>query len=52
MTSTSLCICPVRSIGGRTLPASLPGPVTQRISDAYAKFVDCNFVAQYLKHLA
>lgn len=52
MTSTSLCICPVRSIGGRVLPTPLPGPITQRISDAYAKFVDCDFVAQYLKHLA
>jgi len=51
MTSTSLCICPVRSIGGRKLPAPLPGPVTKRISDAYAKFVDCDFVAQYLTHL-
>jgi branched-chain amino acid aminotransferase len=51
MTSTSLCICPVRSLGGRQLPAPLPGRVTKRISDAYAKFVDCDFVAQYLKHL-
>ena len=52
MTSTSLCICPVRSIGGRMMPAPLPGTVTKRISDAYARFVDCDFVAQYLKHLA
>jgi branched-chain amino acid aminotransferase len=52
MTSTSLCICPVRSLGGRVLPAPLPGPITKQISDAYAKFVDCDFVAQYLKHLA
>jgi branched-chain amino acid aminotransferase len=51
MTSTSLCICPVRSIGGRALPAPLPGPVTKRISDAYARLVNCDFVAQYLKHL-
>ena len=51
MTSTSLCICPVRSLGGRVLPAPLPGPITRRISDAYARFVDCDFVAQYLKHL-
>ena len=51
MTSTSLCICPVRSIGGRVLPTPLPGPVTKRISDAYVRFVDCDFVAQYLKHL-
>jgi len=52
MTSTSLCICPVRSIGGRALPSPLPGPVTNKISGAYAKFVNCDFVAQYLKHLA
>jgi branched-chain amino acid aminotransferase len=52
MTSTSLCICPVRSIGGRMLPAPLPGPVTKRITEAYARAVDCDFVAQYLKHLA
>ena len=51
MTSTSLCICPVRSIAGRALPAPIPGPLTQRISDAYARHVDCDFVAQYLKHL-
>ena len=52
MTSTSLCICPVRSIGGRPLPGRLPGPVTRRLSEAYAKEVDCDFVAQYLRHLA
>ena len=52
MTSTSLCICPVRSIGGRPLPAPLPGPVTRRLSEAYSKEVDCDFVAQYLRHLA
>jgi len=51
MTSTSLCICPVRSIGGRPLPGPLPGPVTRRLSEAYAKEVDCDFVAQYLRHL-
>jgi len=52
MTSTSLCICPVRSIGGRALPGPLPGPVTRRLSEAYAREVDCDFVAQYLRHLA
>jgi branched-chain amino acid aminotransferase len=51
MTSTSLCICPVRSLGGRKMPLPVPGPVTKRISDAYAASVDCDFVAQYLKHL-
>ena len=52
MTSTSLCLCPVRSIGGRTLSGPLPGPVTRRLSEAYARAVDCDFVAQYLTHLA
>jgi branched-chain amino acid aminotransferase len=52
LTSTSLCICPVQSIndvkigGGR-----LPGPVTQQLTDAYRRFVDHDFVAQYLKRL-
>jgi branched-chain amino acid aminotransferase len=52
MTSTSLCICPVRSIGGRKLPGPIPGPVTRRLSEAYAREVDCDFVAQYLAHLS
>jgi branched-chain amino acid aminotransferase len=51
MTSTSLCICPVRSIGGRVLPAPLPGPVTQRLNEAYAREIGCDFAAQYLRHL-
>ncbi len=51
MTSTSLCICPVRSIGGRALPTPLPGPVTRRLIAAYMESVGCDFVAQYLKHL-
>jgi branched-chain amino acid aminotransferase len=51
MTSTSLCICPVRSIGGRKLPTPVPGPITQNLTAAYSKSVDCDFVAQYLKHL-
>jgi branched-chain amino acid aminotransferase len=51
MTSTSLCICPVRGIAGRALPGPFPGPVTRRLSKAYARGVDCDFVAQYLRHL-
>jgi len=51
MTSTSLCICPVRSIGGRQLPAPIPGPVTRRLTEAYAERVGCDFVTQYLAHL-
>ena len=51
MTSTSLCVCPVRTIGGRKLPAPIPGPTTKRLTEAYARLVDCDFVAQYLNHL-
>jgi branched-chain amino acid aminotransferase len=52
MTSTSLCICPVRSISGRLLPVPLPGPITKTIAEAYARSVDCDFTAQYLRHLS
>lgn len=51
MTSTSLCICPVRSISGRKMSGPIPGPVTRRLTEAYVRFVDCDFVGQYLKHL-
>jgi branched-chain amino acid aminotransferase len=52
LTSTSLCICPVRGIHGRPVNSpELPGPVTRRLIDAYVRLVDCDFVAQYLRHL-
>ncbi|MEX2650049.1 MAG: aminotransferase class IV [Alphaproteobacteria bacterium] len=50
ITSTSLCMCPVRSIGSTSFP--VPGPLTKRLSDAYAKLVGVDFVAQYLRHLS
>jgi branched-chain amino acid aminotransferase len=52
LTSTSLCICGVRSLNGRTFAAeAVPGPFTQRLMDAYKELVGCNFVAQYLARL-
>ncbi|HSA81718.1 MAG TPA: aminotransferase class IV [Geminicoccaceae bacterium] len=52
ITSTSLCLCPVRSVNGNPVGAgTVPGPLTKRLSDAYARLVDCDFVAQHLKHL-
>jgi branched-chain amino acid aminotransferase len=52
LTSTSLCICPVRSINGRRMAAdAVPGPVTQRLIGAYAKLLDFDFVAQYKRRL-
>ena len=52
LTSTSLCICGVRSLNGRTFGAGrVPGPITQRLIDAYGEMVGCDFVAQYLARL-
>ncbi|MCX7381707.1 MAG: aminotransferase class IV [Alphaproteobacteria bacterium] len=51
ITSTSLCICPATLINGVSIgPAGqVWGPVTKSIADAYVKFVEFDFVAQYLK---
>lgn len=52
ITSTSFCIVPVKSLNGITVgDGALPGPVTKRLTDAYIKLVDYDFVEQYLKHL-
>ena len=53
LTSTSLCVCPVQSVNGvRVGDGRVPGPVTRRLTEAYCRLVDHDFVAQYLKHLA
>ena len=53
LTSTSLCICPVRSINGRHVGVdTMPGPVTQRLVDAFAKLLDFDYVAQYRRRLS
>ncbi|MCB1684530.1 MAG: aminotransferase class IV [Pseudomonadales bacterium] len=53
LTSTSLCIVPVRSFCGATVGTGvLPGPVTARITRAYSDLVGFDFVAQYLSHLS
>jgi branched-chain amino acid aminotransferase len=52
LTSTSLCICGVRSLNGRTFAAGeVPGPVTKRLIEAYKRLVECDFVAEYLQRL-
>ena len=52
LTSTSLCICGVRSLNGRRFSADrVPGPVTQQLIGAYKEMVGCDFVAQYLARL-
>jgi len=51
LTSTSLCICPVTKINGVDIgpKGQVWGPVAKRLADAYSRFVDYDFVAQYLK---
>src|SRR4029079_10168381 len=49
--STSLWICPVTQANGVAIgpEGQVWGPVTRRIADAYQRFVDHDFVGQYLK---
>ena len=52
LTSTSLCICPVRSFNGQPIGnGAVPGPVTKKLTDAYVADVGCDFVKQYLDRL-
>jgi len=52
LTSTSLCICPIASVNGAPIGAAVPGPVTRRLTEAYSRLVDFDFVGQYLKRLS
>lgn len=51
LTSTSLCIVPVRSFCGEQVGEGVPGPVTSALTRAYIDLVEFDFVAQYLHHL-
>ena len=52
LTSTSLCLCPVRSINGMPVKNdAIPGPVTARLTEAFRDLVGFDFVAQYRQHL-
>lgn len=52
LTSTSLCLCGVRSVNGHPIGSGrVPGPVTRRLIDAYVALVGTDFVAQYLARL-
>lgn len=52
LTSTSLCVCPVRSVNDAVIgDGRVPGPVTRQVTEAYCRLVDFDFVAQYLKRL-
>ena len=52
LSSTSLCVCPVRSVDRReTVCGTIPGPVTRRIMDAYKELLAFDFEEQYLQFL-
>lgn len=51
LTSTSLCVVPVRSFCGEPVGHGVPGPVTAALTAAYVDLVEFDFVAQYLQHL-
>lgn len=51
LTSTSMCIVPVRTFCGAGVGASAPGPHTERITAAYIDLVGFDFVSQYLAYL-
>ena len=52
LTSTSLCLCPIRSINGTVMKSrAIPGSVTARLTAAYRDLVGCDFVEQYLCHI-
>lgn len=52
ITSTSFCICPVRSVNGRRVgEPAIPGPITRRLIEAYVEMVGFDWHAQYLAKL-
>ena len=52
VTSTSFCLCPVRSVdGARVGGPEVWGPVTTALRDAYVADCGVDFVRQYLDHL-
>ncbi len=53
ITSTSFCLCPVRSIARVPVGSgAVPGPVTKALTERYVELVDFDFVDQYLRHLS
>ena len=52
LTSTSLCICGVRTVNGNPIGSgNTPEPITKALTDLYIELVNYDFVAQYLKRL-
>ena len=52
LTSTSLCICPVRSINRHRIGSDqVFGTITRQLIEAYVRLVNCDFLAQYRRRL-
>ena len=52
LTSTSLCICGVRSFQGRQVgDGTAAGPITKALMNEYVDFVEYDWLGQYLKRL-
>jgi branched-chain amino acid aminotransferase len=52
LTSTSLCLCAVSRFNGAAVAGGkVPGPITQRLLDAYSELTGCDIVGQYLSRL-
>ena len=51
LTSTSMCIAPVRSFASSTIGTAVPGPITESLTQAYIDYVDFDWRAQYLGYL-
>jgi branched-chain amino acid aminotransferase len=50
ISATSICICPISTINGRTLrDPRLPGPITRQLQRAWQDAVGLDFVAQYAR---
>lgn len=52
VSSTSFCVCPIKSVNGNILPDPCPGEITQKIIDAYVELVGFDWYQQYLSKLA
>ena len=49
-TTTSYCVLPVGTLNGRPLGKAVPGPVTQRITQAWNRLVGLDIPAQYRQY--
>ena len=50
-TSTSLCVCPLRSLNGQYYGDTIPGPITNKIMHGFCDVVEFDYVAQYLQFI-